>query len=68
VHIFTTPTTFHGTAIGNHDLKIVDNTYKIIDFLGITTMNQIMGASTINEDDDLHVINVVNELEGLGSR
>jgi hypothetical protein len=31
-------------------------------------MNKIMGASTVNEDYDLHVVNVSNELEGLGTR
>jgi hypothetical protein len=30
-------------------------------------MNKIMGASTVNEDDDLLMLNVTNELEGLGS-
>jgi hypothetical protein len=62
------PTTFHGTTIGNHDLKIVDNTDITIDFLGNVMMNKIMGVSTVNEDDDLPVLNVANELEGLGSR
>jgi hypothetical protein len=38
-----------------------------IDFLVNAMMNKIMGAFTFNEDDDLPVLNVANELEGLGS-
>jgi hypothetical protein len=45
--IFTTPLTFHGTAIGNHDLKIVDYTDISIGFLGNVMMNKIVGISTI---------------------
>jgi len=55
-------------TIDNHDLKIVDCKDISIDFLGNATMNKIMGVSTINEDYELHVLNVSNELEGLGSR
>jgi hypothetical protein len=33
-HIFTSSPTFHGTSIGNHDLKIIDGTDVEIDFLG----------------------------------
>jgi hypothetical protein len=31
-------------------------------------MNTIMGASIINNNDDLSMLNVTNELEGLGRR
>jgi hypothetical protein len=31
-------------------------------------MNKIMGASTINKNDDLPMLNVTNYLEGLGNR
>ena len=67
-HIFTMPSTFHGPTIGNHDLKIIDCTDIEISFLGNATMTKIMGASTINEDDDLLMLNVTDYLEGLGSR
>jgi hypothetical protein len=42
------PPTFHGTTIGNHDLKIVDCKNIAIDFFGKTTMNENMSAATIN--------------------
>jgi hypothetical protein len=51
------PTTFNGTAIGNHDLKIVDDTYITIDFLGNVTVNKIMGASTDNKDYEFPMLN-----------
>jgi hypothetical protein len=47
-HIFTAPSTLHGTTIGNHDLEIVDNMDVEMSFLGNVAMNKIMGASTIN--------------------
>jgi hypothetical protein len=59
-HIFTTPPTFHGHTIGNNDLKIIDGTYIAISFLGNATMNKIMGPSTLNKDDYLHILNVTN--------
>ena len=67
-HIFTIPPTFHGSSIGNHDLKIIDDTYISISFLGNVAMNKIMGASTINKNDDLPMLNVTNWLEGLERR
>jgi hypothetical protein len=67
-HIFTIPPTFHGPTIDNHDLKVVDYSDIIISFLGDVAMNKIMGVSTVNEDDDLLMLNVTNYLEGLGSR
>jgi hypothetical protein len=65
-HNFTTPSTFHGPAIGNYDLKMIDDTNIAIIFLGNGAMNKIMGASTINKNDDLHMLNVTNYVEGLG--
>jgi hypothetical protein len=59
-HIFTTPPTFHGPVIGNHDLKFVDCLDITISFLGNAAMNKIMGASTANNDDDLPMLNVTN--------
>jgi hypothetical protein len=47
-HIFTTPSTFHGTTIGNHDLKIVDNTDITHGLLGNVAMNKIVGVSTVD--------------------
>jgi hypothetical protein len=47
MHIFTVPSTFHGTTIGNHDLEIVDSMDVAMSFLGNATMNKIMGASML---------------------
>jgi hypothetical protein len=65
-HIFTPPTTFHGPTIGYHDLKIIDITNIEIGFLCNAMMNKIVGATTINKDDYLPVLNVADELENLG--
>jgi hypothetical protein len=59
-HIFTTPSTFHGSTIGNHDLEIIDNMDLAMSFLGNAAMNKIMGASTINQNDDLPMLDVTN--------
>jgi hypothetical protein len=66
-HIFTIPSTFHGTTIGNHDLEIIDGMDVAMSFLGNATMNKIMGAATINQNDDLPMLDVTDYLEGLGS-
>jgi hypothetical protein len=58
-HIFTTPATFHRTTIGNHDLEIVDNMDVAMGFLG-NAMNKIVGAATINQNDDLSVLDVTD--------
>jgi hypothetical protein len=60
LHIFTSPPTFHGIAIGNHDLKIIDGTDVIIDFLGNVTMNKIMGSTNVHKDDDFPIFDVTN--------
>ena len=39
-----------------------------IDFLGNEMMNKIIGASTVNKDYDLPMLNVDNELQVLGRR
>jgi hypothetical protein len=65
---FTMPTTFHGPTIGYHDLKIIDNKNIAIGFLGNVTMKKIVGATTVNKDDDLPLLNIANELEGLWGR
>jgi hypothetical protein len=67
-HIFTTPSTFHGTNIGNHDLKIIDFPDIEISFLGNVTMKKIIVASTINKNDDFPMLDLTNYLEGLGRR
>jgi hypothetical protein len=59
-HIFTTPSTFHGPSIGNHDLEIIDCTDIEITFLGNAVMNKITSASTINNNDDLPMLDVAN--------
>ena len=58
--IFTTPSTFHGPTIGNHDLEIIDCPDIEIIFLGNASMTKIMGASTINKNDDLPMLDVTN--------
>jgi hypothetical protein len=60
MHIFITPSTFHGPAIGNHDLEIIDCTFIAISFLSNAAMNKIMGASTINKNEDLPMLDVTN--------
>ena len=59
-HIFTTPSTFHGTTIDNHDLEIIDGMDVAMSFLGNVAMNKIMGAATINQNDDLPMLDVAN--------
>jgi hypothetical protein len=59
-HIFTAPSTFHGTTIGNHNLEIVDGMDVAMGFLGNATMNKIMGTSTINQNNDLPMLDVTN--------
>jgi hypothetical protein len=59
-HIFKSPTTFHRTTIGNHDLEIVDSMDVAMGFLGNAAMNKIMGAATINQNDDLSVLDVTD--------
>jgi hypothetical protein len=66
-HIFTKPSTFHGPAIGNRDLEIIDCTDIAISFIGNAAMNKIMGVSIINKNDDLPMLDVANYFEGLGS-
>jgi hypothetical protein len=59
-HIFTTPSTFHGTTIGNHDLEIIDGMDVAMSFLGNAVMNKIMGAATINQNNDLLMLDVTD--------
>jgi hypothetical protein len=59
-HIFTTPSTFHGTTIGNHDLEIIDGMDVAMSFLGNVVMNKIMGVATINQNDDLSMLDVTD--------
>jgi hypothetical protein len=60
IHIFTAPATFHRTTIGNHDLEIVDIMDVAMGFLGNAAMNKIVGAPTINQNDDLSVLDVTD--------
>jgi hypothetical protein len=59
-HIFTVLTTFHRTTIGNHDLEIANSMDVAMGFLGNAEMNKIVGAATINQNDDLSVLDVIN--------
>jgi hypothetical protein len=59
-HIFTLSPAFHGPTIGNHDLKIIDNTNVTIDFLGNESMNKVMGVTTFHKDDDFLIFDVTN--------
>ena len=54
------PSTFHGTTIGNHDLEIIDDMDVEMSFLGNAAMNKIMGAATINHNDDLLMLDVTD--------
>ena len=54
------PSTFHGTTIGNHDLEIFDGMDVAMSFLGNAMMNKIMGASIINQNDDLPMFDVTD--------
>jgi hypothetical protein len=67
-YIFTMPKTFHGSTIIYNDLKIIDDTNITIGFLANTMMNKIMGASTVNKDDEFSMLNIANEFEGLWSK
>ena len=40
--------------------KIVDNMDVAMDFLGNAVMNKIVGAATINQNDDLSVLDVTD--------
>jgi hypothetical protein len=60
MHIFTTPSTFYGTTIGDHDLEIIDGMDVEMSFLGNAVMNKIMGVSTINHNDDLPMLDVTD--------
>jgi hypothetical protein len=55
-------------SIGIHDLEIIDCMDIAMSFLGNASMNKIMGATTINQNDDLHMLDLTNYLEGLWSR
>ena len=52
------PLTFHGTTIGNHDLKIIDGMDVTFDFLGNATMNKVVGATIVHKDDDFPIFHV----------
>jgi hypothetical protein len=39
-----------------------------IGFLGNVMMNKIVGATIVNKDDDLPILNIANDIEGLWSR
>ena len=60
MYIFTMPSTFHGTTIGNHELEIIDGMDVAMSFLGNAAMNKIMGAATINQNDDLPMLDVTD--------
>jgi hypothetical protein len=59
-NIFKIPSTFHGPTIGNHDLEIIEITNIAISFLGNSTINEIMGATTIKKNDDLLMLDVTS--------
>ena len=59
-HIFTTPSTFHGATIDNRDLEIINIMEVTMIFLGNVVMNNIMGASTINQNDDLLMLDITD--------
>jgi hypothetical protein len=59
-HIFTSPSTFHRATIGNHDLEIINSMDIAVGFLGDAAMNKVVGAATINQDDDLSVLDITD--------
>jgi hypothetical protein len=59
-HIFTTPSTFHRATIGNYDLEIIDDMDVAMSFLVNVVMNKIMCTSTINQNDDLLMLDVTD--------
>jgi hypothetical protein len=59
-HIFTAPSTFHRATIGNHDLEIINSMDIAVGFLGDAAMNKVVGAATINQDDDLSVLDITD--------
>jgi hypothetical protein len=48
VHIFTTPSIFHGTTICDHDLKIVEWLDRTDGLLRNVGIYEIMGVATID--------------------
>jgi hypothetical protein len=46
-------------------LEIIDGMDIAMSFLGNVMMNKIVGASTISQNDDLPMLDVTDELEGL---
>jgi hypothetical protein len=54
-HIFTSSPSFHGTTIGNHDLKIIDWTDVTIDLLGNVMMDNVLGVATVHKDDNFPI-------------
>jgi hypothetical protein len=59
-HIFTAPSTFHRAPIGNHDLEIINSMDIAVGFLGDVAMNKVVGAATINQDDDFSVLDITD--------
>jgi len=59
-NISTMPLKFHGTIIGNNDLEIIDDMDVAMSFLGNVAMNKIMGAATINQNNDLMMLDVTD--------
>jgi hypothetical protein len=59
-HIFTMTPTFHGTSISNHDLKVVDCMDIEMGLLRNSTVNKVMGVSTVDEDNDLMMLDIAN--------
>jgi hypothetical protein len=59
-HIFTVPSTFHRAPIGNHDLEIINSMDIAVGFLGDAAMNKVVGAATINQDDDFSVLDITD--------
>ena len=66
-HIFIMTTTFHRSSISNRDLEVVHSMDVTMGFLGYTSMNEVMGAITINYDNDFAIFVVSNQFEDLVS-
>jgi hypothetical protein len=63
-----TITIFHRTSIRNHDLEVFHNMDVVVGFFGYTLMNEVMGAISINEDNNFVMFEVYNQFQCLGRR
>jgi hypothetical protein len=61
-HIFTLASTFHRSPICNNFSEIISIMDIAMFFFGDMKMNEIIGATTIYEDNVLPILDIVNQL------